>query len=114
MENDIERWTPVPFDDFRNVYEVSTKGIVRRISDKVERRQYLHKSGYYRVLMTSEGNSLNITIHRLVALAYIPNPNPEIFNQVGHWDDNKQNNDVENLYWTNAGVSDESSPLYPM
>ena len=95
-------WKPVPFDEFCKIYEVSSTGKVRRIDNKKERRTYKHKSGYIRVILSHKGKQLNLTIHRLVALTFIENPNPELYNQVGHWDDDKGNNNVENLYWTNA------------
>ena len=97
-----ERWIPVPFEGYGKVYEVSTAGIVRRIDNHKERRAYQHKSGYYRVLLSYQGKMKNITLHRLVALALLPNPDPERLTQVGHWDDNRANNRLENLYWTNA------------
>lgn len=95
-------WKPVPFQGYNKIYEVSTSGIVRRIDNKQIRRTYKHKSGYVRVLLSCNGEHLNISLHRLVALTYIPNPNPELYNQVGHLDDDKTNNCVSNLYWTNA------------
>jgi len=97
-----EVWMPVPFEGFRRVYEVSRQGIIRRIDNKEIRRTYVHKSGYVRVVLSYEGKQMNISLHRLVALTFLPNPNPDEFNQVGHWDDDKMNNSVENLYWTNA------------
>lgn len=95
-------WKPVPFDEFCKIYEVSSTGKVRRIDNKKERRTYKHKSGYIRVILSHKGKQLNLTLHRLVALTFIDNPNPELYNQVGHWDDDKGNNNVTNLYWTNA------------
>ena len=55
--------------------------------------------GYNKVLMTFDsGKSNSIGIHRLVALAFIPNPEGK--NEVNHKDCNKDNNCVENLEWT--------------
>lgn len=53
--------------------------------------------GYQNVVLCKNGNSYNKIIHRLVAQAFIPNPNnlPE----VNHKDGNKANNHVDNLEW---------------
>ena len=102
METSTLQWIPVPFEGYNKVYEVSNTGIVRRRDNKKERRQYRHKNGYLRVLLSNHGKQFNISVHRLVALAFVPNPSPELYSQVGHWDDDKGNNNVENLYWTNA------------
>jgi hypothetical protein len=40
--------------------------------------------------------------HRILALAYIPNDDPEGKPLVGHDDDNKQNLNLSNLYWTDS------------
>ena len=102
METSTLQWIPVPFEGYNKVYEVSNTGIVRRRDNKKERRQYRHKNGYLRVLLSNHGKQFNISVHRLVALAFVPNPSPELYSQVGHWDDEKTNNNANNLYWTNA------------
>ena len=102
METSTLQWIPVPFEGYNKVYEVSNTGIVRRRDNKKERRQYRHKNGYLRVLLSNHGKQFNISVHRLVALAFVPNPSPELYNQIGHWDDEKANNNANNLYWTNA------------
>lgn len=54
--------------------------------------------GYHRVLMMApEGGTHTVLVHRLVAMAFIPNP----FNkpEVNHIDGNKDNNSVTNLEW---------------
>ena len=55
------------------------------------------KQGYARVSLYNNGKSTTIKIHRLVAEAYIPNP--ENKTDVNHKDGNKSNNDVSNLEW---------------
>ena len=55
--------------------------------------------GYRRVLLTRDnGTTITIGIHRLVAMAFLPNP--ECKNEVNHLDGNKLNNNVSNLQWT--------------
>jgi hypothetical protein len=56
--------------------------------------------GYLSVILTDDdGNRKSFTVHRLVALAFIPNPDPEKFDCINHKDENKLNNDVSNLEW---------------
>lgn len=49
------------------------------------------------VMLNNNGKPKNCTIHRLVAQAFIPNPNN--YPQVNHKDENKQNNNAYNLEW---------------
>ena len=55
------------------------------------------KKGYLTVLLCNKGKDKEFKIHRLVAEAYISNPNK--LPQVNHKDENKQNNCVSNLEW---------------
>jgi len=59
------------------------------------------KRGYLKVHFYVAGIEVNKSIHRLVAIAFIPNPKK--LPHVNHKDLNKKNNSVENLEWcTNA------------
>lgn len=86
-------------------YEVSTKGDVRRISSQYNLKGSIDKDGYPRVMLSTRGadgeykKSKKITRfrHRLVAEAFIPNPNDLPI--VNHKDEDKANCDVENLEW---------------
>ncbi len=61
-------------------------------------KQCMCKRGYcYIKILNDNGNRKNMKIHRLVAIAYIPNP--ENKPQVDHIDQNKSNNNVSNLRW---------------
>lgn len=89
-----EIWKDI--DGFEGLYEVSTKG---RVRNKKTNRIFIGKnnSAGYRAV-TLKGNDYNI--HRLVALAFIPNP--QNLPQVDHVDENKGNNDVSNLRWVTS------------
>ena len=84
-------------------YEVSNTGKVRnkktgRILKQNKRRGYP-----FVVLMNSKNEKKDYYVHRLVALAFIPNPSG--FPQVNHRDGNKNNNSVENLEWCTARMN---------
>lgn len=66
-----------------------------------EVKEYLDKEGYKVVYLTIDSNKRIIKkIHRLVAEAFIPNPNE--LTQVNHIDENRTNNMVSNLEWCDA------------
>lgn len=60
----------------------------------------IKKNGYIDVRLNKDDKSKSYLVHRLVATAYIPNP--ENLPQVNHLSGNKQDNSVENLAWTDA------------
>ena len=68
-------------------------------------KQGVNKDGYKQVTLTSgdsygKGKKKTHRVNRLVALAFIPNPNPEKRRDVGHWNSTPSDNNVSNLYWT--------------
>lgn len=108
MALDQEEWRDIP--RYNGLYEVSSYGRVKskraktRIVDKDSNimREKFDSHGYKRVnLHTEDGKCKAELVSRLVAEAFIPNPDPINFPHVGHDDDNKLNNHVSNLYWTN-------------
>ncbi len=80
-------------------YEVSKYGDVRRKETKRILKQNLKKDNYLEVSisMGSRQNVKHYLVHRLVAEAFIPNP--ENKPQVNHKDGNTTNNQVTNLEW---------------
>lgn len=57
-------------------------------------------NGYNKAQLYNKGIRKYFFVHRLVAEAYIPNPNNLPF--INHKDQNRKNNTVENLEWCNA------------
>lgn len=79
-------------------YKVSSYGnIVNKLTGK---RLKPSKSGSYNHIQLRYGVNKNYLVHRLVAEAFIPNPNN--LPQVNHIDENKRNNRVDNLEWCSA------------
>ena len=89
----MEEWRTIA--DYPN-YEISSFGNVRNV--ETGRILKLTKDkGYYRVWLYKNGVPRVFRIHRLVATAFIPNP--ENKSCVDHKDHNRTNNMVENLRW---------------
>jgi HNH endonuclease/NUMOD4 motif len=78
-------------------YEISNLGNVRNATTKKLLSFWYDKDGYSRVTIQLMGKRKNYGVHRLVALAFLPN----IDNKptVNHNDANKKNNNVSNLEW---------------
>ena len=96
---------------YEGLYQVSNLGNVYGVKRKHQIAKNDNGNGYLYVRLSKNGKVKNHYIHRLVAIAFIPNPTnlPE----VNHKDENKQNNTVENLEWcddiynTNYGTARE-------
>jgi hypothetical protein len=100
-----EEWKQVPGFDH---YEISNLGRVRKTSYL---RSYGHSGGYPQVQLfngdghgkrnmdsdTPRGKCKKVFIHRLIAEAFIPNP--DNLPMVNHKDGNKANHDINNLEW---------------
>lgn len=89
------------YEYVKDYYYITTCGKVISIRNNKVRvlKNTLEKCGYERIsICTIDGKSKIINIHRLVSLAYIPNP--ENKPQVNHIDEVKTHNYVQNLEWT--------------
>ena len=97
--------------DYEGLYQVSNLGRVKSLARKSKHSRgyiayYKEKilapasiKGYLVVNLSKDGSNKRYYIHRLVASAFIPNP--DNLPEVNHIDENKMNNSVENLEWCN-------------
>jgi hypothetical protein len=90
-----EKWVSVK--NSNGLYEISDLGNFRSTNQKSSKTNF-GKNGYEYFNMWVGGKNKRGTIHRLVALHFIPNP--ENKPQVNHKDGNKKNNCASNLEWT--------------
>ncbi len=105
-------WKPIK--DFEGYYEININGDVKSIGRIIENsslkmgRQTIKekilsqvKGGYKRrykiVVLNKDGKSNHKLVHRLLAEAFIPNPNN--LETINHKDGNGYNNSLENLEW---------------
>lgn len=99
----MEVWRDI--QGYEGLYMVSSYGRVRGISNKLGRKTGFmvlgrRHDGYIKVRLCKNSVAVDYNVHRLVAIAFIPNP--ENLPQVNHKDEDKANNHVENLEWCDA------------
>lgn len=121
-----EVWKDIP--GFENLYQVSNFGNVKVLdricnsaiknNNKVLRKgkilkQY-NKRGYLQVSLSKNNKRYYFSVHRLVAMTFIPNPNN--LPQINHKDENTLNNCIENLEWCtpkyNCNYGTRNSRIY--
>lgn len=116
-----ETWRDIP--GYEGLYQVSSRGCVRSISRMIKTRDrwgndrlsHLQeriispnrncKHGYLSICLYKDGTQKRVHIHRLVAIAFIPNPYG--LPQINHKDEIRSNNNVENLEWCSAAYNNK-------
>ena len=95
-----ENWKAIA--GYEGIYEVSDMGRVKSLGNDKYRKEKILKprkntGGYPYVNLYKDGKRKTITVHRLVAKAFIPNHNN--LETVNHKDEVKTNNVADNLEW---------------
>lgn len=100
----VEKWRDI--EGFDGLYQVSNMGRVRSL-DRTDKNGQFRKGrvladkhnnrGYHMIALCRDGNAKYRLIHRLVAIAFLNNP--DNLPEVNHKDENKANNSVSNLEW---------------
>lgn len=108
-----EEWRPIK--GYEGFYEVSSFGRIKSLPYTVNNGRLLRERKYKEKILTGyidahgyayiklakrDGRQKTAKIHRLVAKAFIPNP--DNLPQINHKDENKRNNRVDNLEWCTA------------
>lgn len=94
---------------FEGLYQISNLGNIkslkryvknkygyRVVNEKILKNQ-INSKGYYSVVLRKENKTFTKEIHRLLAIAFIPNINNDKY--INHKDGNKLNNSLDNLEW---------------
>ena len=115
----IEVFRDIP--GYEGLYQVSNLGNVKSLgngdnNNNVGKEKMLKlrkdKDGYLTVFLYIHNYKKSYKVHRLVALAFLPNPNN--YPQINHKDKNKSNNNVDNLEWCTAQYNVDYSVSKPV
>ena len=86
------------FGRVKSFLHVGVRNTVKRIDENSHFIKSVHDAyGYCQVRLRKNDNGTTRKVHRLVADAFIPNPNG--LKEINHKDENKDNNRVDNLEW---------------
>ena len=107
---------------YEGIYQVSNQGKVKSLERKVRHSEggwknwkeriikpYKGNHGYLMLGLSNDGHRKAFTIHRLVALAFISNPDNKA--EVNHKDGDKTNNLLENLEWNTPSENTKHAHL---
>lgn len=105
-----EEWRDI--EGYVGIYKVSSRGRILSLHTKKGfiRSQSINKNGYCEVSLSKNGNKTHYRVHRLVAAAFIENP--ENKPHVNHIDSNRANNAIENLEWVTPAENVNHSWIY--
>lgn len=91
----IEIWKDI--EGYENKYQISNTGKVKSLSKSIIMKPMLYANGYLGICLWKGSKKRNFLIHRLVAIAFVSNPNG--YDEINHIDEDKTNNFYDNLEW---------------
>ncbi len=107
MTKNLEQEIWKDIDGYEGIYQISNLGRLKSLERKINYGNRILKEkilkspvaniGYCMVNLYKDNSRKLVLIHRLVAVAFIPNPKNKL--EVNHIDSNKLNNKAENLEW---------------
>jgi hypothetical protein len=92
-----EIWKDI--EGYEGLYQVSNMGNVKNLKTNRVLKSWKEGVGYLKIKLSKNNNHTRFKIHRLVAIAFLPNPNN--YKMINHKDEIKTNNNIENLEWCN-------------
>lgn len=95
LTEDGKIWSDYKKDYLKLYKQYNSKELEKKWLDKELDKEPYHL--FIAKLRTKDGKIKSIGIHRLIALAFIPNPNN--YTEVNHIDKNTSNNTINNLEW---------------
>lgn len=90
-----EIWTDI--NGYEGKCQVSTLGRIKSLKKNLIMKPMVATNGYLIACLWKNNKQKKFVIHRLVAQAFIPNPNN--YKEINHIDEDKTNNRIENLEW---------------
>lgn len=91
----MEQWKDI--EGYEGLYQVSDMGNVRNVKYNRSLKPVLNPGGYLKVILSKDGKRKTCKVHRLVAEAFIPNPDNKP--TVDHINTIRTDNRVSNLRW---------------
>ena len=92
-----EKWEFIVINGEKTNYMVSNLGRVENINTGYVLAPIMNRDGYLLVRLSNKGKQKNYLIHRLVAIAFLPNP--DNLPQINHINEVKTDNRLINLEW---------------